>query len=107
MSDELKIIKDRWNEENRLRMIDLHHYQIFDKASTDVSYLLNRLEAAERTAKQLAKMNGRQAIIELQKIHEIVMCISECPSISGEDTEIVRAVKDMAYRLNEKRVTNV
>ena len=40
---------------------------------------------------------------ELKQIHEIIMCIAECPPISESDTITVRAVKDMAHRLSAAR----
>lgn len=57
--DELEIIKPRWEEENRYRMVELEPYQLFDKAQKDIRYLLNRLEAAERAARQFARASGK------------------------------------------------
>lgn len=37
---------------------------------------------------------------DLLKIHEIVMCISECPPICESDSYTVKGVKSMAYLLN-------
>lgn len=39
---------------------------------------------------------------ELLAIHNIGMCIAECPPITPDDTHTVRMVKEMAYRLNAK-----
>jgi hypothetical protein len=39
---------------------------------------------------------------ELTTIHEIGMCIAECPPISDSDTMTVKMVKEMAIRLKKK-----
>ena len=50
-NEELKIIRARWSEGNRYSMIEQPPYALFEKSQTDITYLLGRLEAAERTAK--------------------------------------------------------
>lgn len=44
-------IKSRWNESNRYSMIEQQPFALFEKAQADITYLIGRLEAAERTAK--------------------------------------------------------
>ena len=61
---ELKAIKSIWQEENRLRIIDMPHYKIFETALRDISYLVNRLEAAEKAAKGFALMSGKYRMEE-------------------------------------------
>lgn len=54
--DELDIIKARWKEESRYRIIAMQPFKIFEVATEDIEYLLNRLEAAERAAKDFARI---------------------------------------------------
>lgn len=71
MNNELQIIKDRWSEENRLRMLDLSPmYLLFEKAQKDIIYLMNRLEAAERAAIQAAKLSGKYRVSCPHPLHE-------------------------------------
>ncbi len=52
--DELTIIKERWDESNRLRMLDLSPpYKLFEKAQRDVLYLATRLEEAHKIISSL------------------------------------------------------
>lgn len=46
------------------------------------------------------KQRQQQQHSELLAIHNIGMCIAECPPIHPDDTYTVRMVKEMAERLN-------
>ena len=53
ITDGLTIIKERWNESNRYRMVAMQNFQIFEKAQLDVIYLSTRLEEAHKTISNL------------------------------------------------------
>lgn len=56
----------------------------------------------ERQASSEAKSHA-----EMLQIHEIVMSIDECPPILESDSYLVKAVKNMAYMINQTSKTDI
>ena len=61
--EEIQIIKDRWKEDNRYRMIEYQAFELFDKAQKDMEYLLRSLETANKRVSELEDTMRKYQII--------------------------------------------